>query len=352
MKILLKEHYDCIRLIISKKRDTLLGIISIGIGLFSVPSRPLVIILILFLLVLLWSLYMDGRSIHNNFKEKHMPFLVLAGRKDEEYESMMSEVLQTMKKYKFDKQSFEDDFNVDPDNYILRRHENLSENPIEWERMVHTFENKIIKLSSKLKGRKIFHIFLNCPASLAMGMGAILGTKYEVVLHHHQTGCGEDTYFAVIDFYSMSKTNQEGLHILKTRVSSPGQFIRIEQPDTLQESNLISIYLAGHDPKGDVEKIASERNLKAIHLRSTFQGTLPRNANWLRASREIATYLLNISANKETKNIELYLSIPIVIAFTVGMALGTQSPVILNNWFSEKKKYYPVLELNKIRQLR
>ena len=349
---MLKEHYECIRLIISKKRDTLLGIISIGIGLFSVPSRPIIITLILFLLLLLWSLYVDGRSIYNIFKEKHLPFLVLAGRKDEEYESMMSEVLQTMKKYKFDKQSFEDDFNVDQDNYILRRHENLSENPIEWDKMVHTFENKIIKLSAKLKGRKIFHIFLNCPAPLAMGMGAVLGTKYEVVLHHHQTGCGEDTYFPVIDFYSMSKTNQEGVHILKSRVSSPDYFIKVEEPEILPPSTMISTHLAGHDPKGDVEKIAVERSLKAVHIRSTTQGTIPIDADWLRASREIATYLLNLSAKKEIKTIELYLSIPIVIAFTIGMALGIQSPVILNNWFSETKKYYPVIELNKLRQPR
>jgi len=155
-----------------------------------------------------------------------------------------------------------------------------------------------------------------------------------------------------IDFYSMSETNHEGLHILKTRVSSPDHFIRIEEPETLPQSILTSIYLAGHDPKGDVEKIASERNLKAVNIRSITQGTFPLDADWLRASREIATYLLNLSAKKEIKTIELYLSIPIVIAFTIGMALGTQSPVTLNNWFPETKKYYPVLELNKLRQPR
>jgi hypothetical protein len=34
---------------------------------------------------------------------------------------------------------------------------------------------------------------------------------------------------------------------------------------------LVSLYLAGHDLKGDVDKISDERNIPAFHIRSTMK---------------------------------------------------------------------------------
>jgi hypothetical protein len=121
--------------------------------------------------------------------------------------------------------------------------------------------------------------FLNCPAALALGMGAIIGTKYEVVMHHYQKGSGENPYHPVIDFYSMSSINQEGVHIIKSRVNTLNQFIKVEEPETLPPAVLVSLYLAGHDPKDDVERISIERNIPAVHIRSSMEGTIPLNAD-------------------------------------------------------------------------
>ncbi len=349
---MLKDYYEYSTYILNKKRDSLLGIASIVAALFSNLPKPVTIFLILLLAILLWGLLKETMSVHNIFREKHIPIVILAGRNDDEYASMISDVLHAMKEYGFDRQSFEDDFNVDKDNYIVRRENNLTENQPEWEALVHSFENKVIKLSAKLKGRKVFHIFLNCPAALAIGLGSIIGTKYEVVLHHYQKGSGDNPYHPVIDFYSLSSLNQVGVHILKSRVNAPNQFIRVEEPQTLSSIVLVSLFLAGHDLKGDVEKISNERQIPALHIRSTMEGTIPLNADWLRASREVTTYLLNLASNKEIKTIELYLSCPIILAFAIGMAFGTQTPIVVHNWFPVSKEYKPVLELNKLRQSR
>ena len=347
-----KDYYEYFTYILNKKRDSLLGIASIVAALFGSLPKPVWVILVLLLAILLYGLLKEAISVHKIFKEKHIPILVLAGRNDDEYASMISDVLHAMKEYGFDRQSFEDDFNVDKDNFIIRRENNLTENQLEWEALVHSFENKVLKLSAKLKGRKVFHIFLNCPAALAIGLGSIIGTKYEVVLHHYQKGSGDNPYHPVIDFYSLSTLNQDGVHILKSRVNTPNQFIRLEEPQTLSSIVLVSLFLAGHDLKGDVDKISNERKIPALHIRSTMEGTIPLNADWLRASREVTTYLLNLASNKEIKTIELYLSCPIILAFAIGMAFGTQTPIVVHNWFPVSKEYKPVLELNKLRQSR
>jgi hypothetical protein len=325
---MLKDYYEYLTFILNKKRDSLLGIASIFAALFGNLPKPVTIFLFFLLAILFFGLFKEALSVHKIFREKHIPIVLLAGRNDDEYESMISDVLQTMKEYRFDRQSFEDDFYVDKDSYIIRRENNLSENQYEWETLAHSFENKIIKLSAKLKGRKVFHIFLNCPAALAVGLGSVIGTKYEVVLHHYQKGSGSNPYHPVIDFYSLSTLNQDGVHILKSRVNPPYQFIRVEETQTLSSIVLVSLFLAGHDLKGDVEKISNERSTPAFHIRSTMEGTIPLNVDWLRVSREVASYLLNLTSNKEIENLELYLSCPIILAFAIGMTFGTQTPFI------------------------
>lgn len=342
------EIYEPLSYILNKKRDTFLAIIGIIIGLFS---GLLKYVLIIITIVLLWQLIKESVSVRKIFKEKKIPLIVIIGRNDDEYAAMVSDVILSMKDYGFEKQSFEDDFNIDQDNYVIRKENNLTEDSHEWEKQVHNFENKVIKLSAKLKGRNIFYIYLNAPAALVIGMGALLGTKYEVVLHHYQPGMGENPYHPLIDFHSM-EDNKEGIHLLKSRITSPNQFIEIEEPQILSSSIIVSLYLAGHDPKGDVEKIAARRNISIIHLRNKTEATLHLDADWLRVVREVATYLLNLSANNRIETIELYMSTPIVIAFALGMALGTQSPIRVYQWFSKDKIYYPVLDLNKLRQVR
>lgn len=287
--------------------------------------------------------------MHKTFKEKHLPIVIIIGKSEEEYNSMISDVLFTMDEYGFSEGSFKEDFDVSRDNWLIRKENGLSENEHEWEELVFSFKNKINRLSEKLKGRKVFHIFFNGPSVLAMGMGASIGTKHEIVLHHHQTGVEKTPYLPLIDFYSKSDSNLEGSQELKSIIEGPNQYIQIQEQKLGFSSAMVSICIGSRDPAGNIEKISELRQnpVSLIHLRNKL-GNLPINANWIRVTQEVANYILKLSSNKNTENIELYMNVPAIIAFALGMAVGTQSPISLFNWFSDSKDYHFVLKLNQL----
>jgi len=112
---------------------------------------------------------------------------------------------------------------------------------------------------------------------------------------------------------------------------------------------LVSLHLSTHDPMSDVDKLASDRSLSAVHIRNTYNNTLPMDADWFRVANEVADVLLGLSSRPDVENIELYQSCPITIAFAVGMALGTHARIGVFQWDSRDKRYHPVFHLNTLR---
>ena len=99
----------------------------------------------------------------------------------------------------------------------------------------------------------------------------------------------------------------------------------------------------------DVDKLASDRSLSAVYIRNTYNNTLPVDADWFRVANEVADVLLDLSSRHEVETIELYQSCPVIIAFVVGMALGTHARIGVFQWDSREKRYYPVFHLNTLR---
>lgn len=345
----LDDSYACISIITKKKSDTLIGMIGIIIGLFGDLPYFFKLFLIVFILALLRSLYVEAKNMHKTLKEKHLPIMIIVGKSEEEYNSMISDVLFTMDKYGFKERSFQEDFDVSRDNWLIRKENGLSENEHEWEELVFSFKNKINRLSEKLKGRKVFHIFFNGPSVLAMGMGASIGTKYEIVLHHHQTGVEKTPYLPQINFYSKGDSNLEGSQELKSKIEGPNQYIQIQEQEVGFPSAMVSICIGSRDPAYNIKRIAElcQIPVSLIHLRNK-SGNISINANWIRVTQEVASSILKISSEKNTENVELYMNIPTIIAFALGMAVGTQSPISLFNWFSDSKDYHCVLKLNQL----
>ena len=345
------EIREFIQIVIQKKRDALGGVIAILICLFGNLPFIFKVFLILIVTFLLVGIFQEAMKIQKTYKEKHVPIVIVAGRKYDGFSSTISSVLEVMNEYRFDEKSYLEDFDLSREDWTIFREGDLPQNSQEWEKVVHTFETKINRVSEKLKGRKVFHIFLNCPAILAMGMGAIVGTKCEVILHHYAPGAGKVSYHPLIDFYSMCEFSTEGLHTLKSRVNPPYEYIYTEGHISESASLWISIFLAGHDPKGDVEKVVEKlpNPVSVIHLRSKMEGTIPLDANWIQITKEVATELLNVVSKKEVQDVTICLSSPLIIAFALGMAVGTQSPITLKSWFSNSNEYHSVLCLNKLR---
>ncbi|AKB32506.1 hypothetical protein MSSIH_1816 [Methanosarcina siciliae HI350] len=345
----LYDFYECTSIIAKRKYDTLIGLFGLTLALFGNFHYIFKLFVVIVILVLLQNRYVEAKKTLKTFEEKHLPIMILVGKSEEEYNSMVSDILFTMNEYGFDESSFHEDFEINRDSWLIRKENNLSYNDDDWEDLVVTFKNKIYRLSEKLKGRKVFHIFFNGPSVLAMGMGASIGTKHEIVLHHYQTGAGNTPYLPLIDFYSKGDSNLEGSLELKSKIEGPNQYIQIQEQKMGFPSAMVSICIGSRDPAGNIERISKLRQspVSLIHLRNKL-GNLPINANWVRATQEVANYLLKLSSDKNTENIELYMNMPAIIAFALGMAVGTQSPISLYNWFSDSKDYHCVLKLNQL----
>lgn len=348
------------RIIFQKKRDTILTLTGVIFLLFmdfsytkiSYINYILKIPVLCVVFFSMVSLFKETQKINYLEKEKHIPLMVIVGKSDNEFNSMTYSVLQAMEEHGFDEEFFKKEFGLERDDWRIKGESFLSENPKEWEKLVHRFEDKLNRLEEKLMGHKVYHLFLNCPTVLATGMGAIMGTKYEVVLYQHDPGMGKSLYHPFIDFHSIRESNPEGVHILKSRVNPANKFFDIEENCTGFPDMVMSIFAAGHDPKGDVEKAVEMETCKdsysVMHLRSKTEGTLPKDADWMRISQELATNVLNQVSIKDIKSIKLCISAPVIIGFSLGMAIGTHSPVSLCNWFKNKESYYTVLNLNKL----
>ena len=109
----------------------------------------------------------------------------------------------------------------------------------------------------------------------------------------------------------------------------------------------VSLHLSGHDPRSEVDELAARRSLSAVHIRNTYNNTLPVDADWFKAAQEVASVLLDISSRPDVENIELYQSCPVIIAFAVGMALGTHARIEVFQW--DGVNYHPVFPLNTLR---
>ena len=339
-------------------------IIILGIHVWVISmeyylATYLKIVLCIFFLIILVDLFRTANTARKVFQEKHIPIVVAVAksddevRGDDEVRSMINDVLDSMDEYHFDEKTFGDKpFYVCRSDWLVERRSSLSDDPDEWTGLVHRFRDRIVRLSAMpgLRGRKVFHLFFMCPATLAMGFGAVTGIYYEVVLHHFQRGTGSPhPYLPLIDFRKKSDSHSGGLHGIKSKATLPYEYISVEAPETLKDVLPISLHLSGHDPMGNVDKLASDRSLSAVHIRNTYGNTLPVDADWVRVANEVADVLLGLSSRHEVETIELYQSCPVIIAFVVGMALGTHARIWVFQWDGREKRYYPVFRLNTLR---
>ncbi len=344
------------KIIIHKKYEFIVGLLGLLVYLLTDIHYAGKIAILIVSLGAVGLMVKDAQKTINLAKEKHIPLMAIVGKNDYECNSMISSVLQAMGEHGFDEETFKKEYGLKSDDWIIKGESFLSENPNDWKKLVHRFEDKLNRLEEKLKGHKVYHIFLQCPVVLATGMGAIMGTKYEVVLYQYSPGMGKSPYHPFIDFHSIRESNPEGVHILKSRVNPANNFFDIIEGCTGFPDMVISIFAAGHDPKGDVEKAVEvetcKKSYSLIHLRSKTEGTLPKDADWMRISQELATNVLNQVSRKDIKSTKLCISAPVIIGFALGMAVGTHSPVSLCNWFNDKQRYYTVLTLNKLNRQR
>ena len=258
---------------------------------------------------------------------------------------MVRDVLETVKRWGFREREFQSTFHIERGDRALRREQWLSPEQWAWEDLMARFRARVNRLEWLLPGQRVFRLFLNCPAALALGMGAVIRRMHKVVVYHWQNGI----------YTPVSVTPPRG------RVAPPYRFIEVKEPEVLTAETYVSFHLADHDPRSNVQALADQEGCAAVHIRNTCDDVLPLDtdrvtaaydvlldADWTVVAREVAGVLRDLATRPEVKRLHLALSCPVPLALTIGMGLGTPSAITVYDWFREEQAYHPVLALDQL----
>ncbi|WP_297455375.1 SAVED domain-containing protein [Persephonella sp.] len=234
--------------------------------------------------------------------------------------------------------------------------EQLSEEN-EWIKQVLNFEEKLKNIYSKVDLKKrVLHIGLSVPISLAMGLGIKLGTKKPVLVYHYQS----DEYIPVIDLSTTAKLRK--IKYIRKNIQKQMKNIEVEIPENIEswENVAVAIWLASHSPYGDVQNYleTTGRNWPLIKIESReFQGDIPLPQDfedipedyWIRYVSEIYSVLNVLKVKYQIQKYHFFLSVPVPIAFALGMAIGHFWDGYVYNFnfnaSAPEDKYYPVFDI-------
>lgn len=156
------------------------------------------------------------------------------------------------------------------------------------------------------------HISLIGPASLAMGLGMMLGPHNPVVLYHYQN----NDYHRVIDL-------RENARIIK-RIKSSKDFTKIvfEEVGEGKDCTFI-VQFASHTPMADAEEFVRAKNLdsKIVRVFHRETGALTIS-DWTEEIVELMSLVQLVKSKKHFERFHFFFSVPVPIAFAFGMAFG------------------------------
>jgi len=285
-------------------------------------------------------------------RERHVPLVVFVpppempeGSVLDAYSAMVGEVARTVRRAGFDEREFVSRFGVTQDEWALWRDTPLPVDPKMWRRVTRRFSLRAYRLARKLGEQYVFHVFLRCPVALAMGLGAALGTHHRLVIYHYQPGEAGGPYIPVVN----SPHRTASLRVrLGEEVGQPYRYINVEQVGEMTPEMYVSLFLARHDPRGDVERVAQAADSGIVHICGAHPGALTTEDDWLLVAREVVDVVLGLIGRAEVRRVHLALSCPVALGFLLGVALGTQSAITVYPWFKGEQALHPVLMLDRL----
>ena len=212
----------------------------------------------------------------------------------------------------------------------------------EWSKYVLDIRKKLYEIKSHIEtsiDRAVFHIALRMPSPLAMGIGASIGTgKFSLALYHFESG----KYVKLIDLTTDSRK------IKKRKTVRNNIAVTRDAGYSGSERCIVGIQLASHQIKGKaLDKLISnvEGDFFFIeHIEHV--GALPLNSDWAEIVAEINSQIADIHENYS--EIHLVMSVPVIVAFALGMALGHYWNINLYQLDNSREEYVKVLNLKDI----
>jgi len=266
-------------------------------------------------------------------------------------EAMWQDVRRVMERWDFDAERYRRDFDVEREDLMVQSDEPLPVDGGPWLKLSREFRHKIERIGGRLPGRRIFHVFVNGPISLALGLGAGIGTMHEIVVHQWFPGTAEAPYHPVVDFYALSSSNQRGMHFLEDAASGEFRYVTSEGEPKDVTDLYVSIWLARDDPRAHVNRLAESAKSNgtttgAFHIVQREQRSLEISDDWITCAREVLSLLYQQISKSSPQRVHLFLSTPIALSFTLGMGIEHFMNVTVYNWWGHEQKYHPVLQLS------
>ena len=347
-----KIWWEAIKDVWDRYWELILVLIGLITTLSTAPSPTWVQILnSLLAIALAVRLYREFGQALRIRKVKHIPIVVVIGKGDDVAASCWQDAMNAMERWDFDSERYRRDFDVEKEDLLIHLDEPLPPKPDEWLKVVSKFRKRLERLNRRLPGRRVYHLFINGPIALGVGLGAGMGTMFEVVIHHWAPGSGEMPYYPAIDFYSLSERNRRGMHIIEDPVSGEFKYIRTEGESKGAKELYTSIWMARDDPRPAVEELVAQKiregeSAESLHIVQLEQRSLTPEDDWILCAREILTCLHNFTAGRERSH--LFLSVPMPLAVAIGLGLEHFKPITVYSWWPQEKKFYPVLDLDRL----
>jgi hypothetical protein len=272
---------------------------------------------------------------------KHLPLIFTVGRPIKDVQNALETAQASITELTGFKafRKVEKIFDVRRD-LLLPHKERKLEKADDWTDYIVDSQHNIRQFVDSVPGEKVYHVFLYGPASLALGLGAVFGSKHKMVIYQRLDG----QYIPVID-------QRKNLRRIKQPLVEH-KYITVSEPQRFTPDIALVLDMSSHPARGDVKRYINQQGLEmeVVEVVNTYGGNLTED-DWTPVVQEIYSVFNQLQAKTEITTIHLFHSMPVALAFGVGMALGNFVPVTVYNWEASEKPYQPVLKLNELKSI-
>ncbi len=189
-------------------------------------------------------------------------------------------------------------------------------------------KHDIKKLEAQTPKNVHFHIAYMGPIANAIMIGTLFGTEGVTLYQYNKSTNSYNTALVIT-----GRKYKEGIKKLKVTAQ--------EQIGEIKESVTIAIDMASH-------KISlGQLKEPIIHIKSTIGDTIKKPEDFIQANREIYS-VINRLQQEKINHIKLVYSMPVAIAFLLGMSIQNYWNIELTHY--EEGEYKTIIErLNKIK---
>ncbi len=279
-------------------------------------------------------------------EELHVPYFIGIPASSEEaersYKLLWKSVLNS-KKFAprlIDLKEIKNHFMLTDSYFYFNQTGELSNDPEKWLEFIQNVGFDFNRLDRIFPGRAVYHIGIKGPSVAALGIGAGFGTKRSMVAYQFMGG----GYHPVSDL-------SENVRELKARKSLDElRDVEFELKDG-DDRLLIELWFASHEP--DAHNRPEFADFTILKVKGSAGGNLlsldAGGQDWKYIANEIFNIVEHHIKARNYREIHLVISMPGMLAFLLGMAIGHFEPIQVHNYDRKSNSYVMVLELNRIR---